>query len=309
MELKLSVDGTKKEATRYYSHAGQTVAVRSDDGKVSFVASDHHGTGELAIDATTGAVSQRRFDPYGVERGKATGTWPGEKGYVGGTIDASTGLTHLGAREYDPTIGKFISVDPLIDYLQPQQINGYAYANNSPVTHADPSGLIVPGCYEDGLKCHGGVPVGKSDPVSNAQSKVDQASRNLGQAEGQRSAANKKIRSAGEKLVKIIRDELGVDAAFDCVSTGDLGSCGETLLNIAGSFAGGLVGKLLAKYGLPWKWDDGYRLAKRVTGLLGDLVGGIKDLWDDANKAIRPEMVSHGRRTHLGRLESRRQLL
>ncbi|MEU0274549.1 RHS repeat-associated core domain-containing protein [Streptomyces sp. NPDC006307] len=285
MELKLSSDGTKKEATRYYSHAGQTVAVRTDDGKVSFVASDHHGTGELAIDATTGAVSQRRFDPYGVERGKATGTWPGEKGYVGGTIDASTGLTHLGAREYDPTIGKFISVDPLIDYLQPQQINGYAYANNSPVTHADPSGLIVPGCYEDGLKCHGGVPIVKSDPVGAAGSKVDQATRNLGQAEGQRSAANQKIRSAGVELVKIIRDELGVDAAFDCVSTGDLGACGETVLNIAGSFAGGLAGKLLAKYGVPWKWDDGYRLAKRVAGLVGDLVGGIKDLWD-ANKAI-----------------------
>ncbi|MFE6621513.1 hypothetical protein [Streptomyces sp. NPDC057740] len=62
----------------------------------------------MAIDAATGAISQRRFDPFGVERGEKTGTWPGEKGYVGGTIDASTGLTHLGALlavDIPPTVG------------------------------------------------------------------------------------------------------------------------------------------------------------------------------------------------------------
>ncbi|WP_240361051.1 RHS repeat-associated core domain-containing protein [Streptomyces clavuligerus] len=34
---------------------------------------------------------------------------------MGGTDDTkSTGLTHLGAREYDPSIGRFISADPLL---------------------------------------------------------------------------------------------------------------------------------------------------------------------------------------------------
>ncbi|MET9966767.1 polymorphic toxin-type HINT domain-containing protein [Streptomyces sp. NPDC006356] len=283
-ELKLSADGTKKEATRYYDFAGQTVAVRTA-AKLSFVASDHHGTGEVAIDAATGAISQRRFDPFGVERGEKTGTWPGEKGYVGGTIDASTGLTHLGAREYDAVIGKFISVDPIIDYTQPQQINGYAYANNSPVTHADPSGLIIPECREGLIECRGGMPVIHKDPVKKAQAENDQAVRNLAAAQGQQSAAKQRIKSAGKALVKIVRDILGVDAALDCISSGDVGACGETLLNIAGSFAGGLAGKILAKYGAPWNWAKGYRLAKRVTGLVGDLIGGAKDLWN-ANKAV-----------------------
>ncbi|MFJ2648403.1 RHS repeat domain-containing protein [Streptomyces sp. NPDC087420] len=267
-ELKLSADGAKKEATRYYSHAGQTVAVRTGDGKVSFIAADHHGTGELAVDAATGAVSRRRFDPYGVERGAATGTWPGEKGYVGGTMDKSTGLTHLGAREYDAGIGKFISVDPLIDPTQPQQMNGYAYANNSPVTHADPSGMIVPECMQGLIECRGGFPVPSSeqDPVDNAQNKANDAASAVQGAQGQQSAAKQRIKSTGKALVKIVRDILGVDAALDCISTGDLGSCGETVLNIAGSFAGGLAGKILAKYGAPSDWAKGARLAKRVIG-------------------------------------------
>ncbi|MFI0085861.1 RHS repeat-associated core domain-containing protein [Streptomyces bobili] len=284
MELKLSADGTKKEATRYYEYSGKTVAVRTA-AKLSFIASDHHGTGELAIDATTGAVSQRRYDPFGVERGTKSGIWPGEKGYVGGTIDASTGLTHLGAREYDPTLGKFLSADPVIDITRPSQMNGYAYADNSPVTLADPSGLescfpysycsAYSGTYTD---------TGNKD-VDDAADKVTEASSNVASAQAQQSSAKQRIKSAGKALVKIVRDILGVDAALDCISTGDVGACGETLLNIAGSFAGGLAGKILAKYGAPWNWAKGLKLAKRVTGLVGDLIGGAKSLFK-ANKAL-----------------------
>ncbi|WP_411148524.1 RHS repeat-associated core domain-containing protein [Streptomyces sp. A30] len=286
MELKLSADGTKKSATRYYSHVGQTVAVRTDDGKLSFVASDHHGTGELAIDAATGAVSQRRFDPYGVERGSATGVWPGEKGFVGGTIDASTGLTHLGAREYDAVIGKFISVDPIIDYTQPQQINGYAYANNSPVTESDPSGLLSSPCglFPGAVGC-GAPNCGMLCAPGSEGAKVTEAQSEVNQAQQQQSSAKKRLSSAGKELVKIVRDILGVDAALDCISTGDVGACGETLLNVAGSFAGGLAGKIMAKYGMPWNWAKGVKLAKRVVGLVGDLIGGVKDLFK-ANKAL-----------------------
>ncbi|RSM41021.1 hypothetical protein DMB66_56490, partial [Actinoplanes sp. ATCC 53533] len=71
------------------------------------------------------------------------------KGFVGGTADPG-GLTHLGAREYDAGIGRFISVDPIQDMTDPQQWNGYSYSNSSPVTFADPTGTRMdpdePGC-------------------------------------------------------------------------------------------------------------------------------------------------------------------
>ncbi|WP_169982852.1 RHS repeat-associated core domain-containing protein [Microbispora sp. H10836] len=139
LELRLDKATAKVQATRYYTHDTVTVAVRTTAG-VKFLAADQNGTAELAIDAANQSLTQRRFKPFGQLRGSPPGSWPGEKGFVGGTVDDSTGLTHLGAREYDPATGRFISVDPIIDPHDPQQMNGYAYAGNNPVTFTDPDG-------------------------------------------------------------------------------------------------------------------------------------------------------------------------
>ncbi|GAA1459222.1 RHS repeat-associated core domain-containing protein [Nocardiopsis exhalans] len=132
-------EGTE-EATRYFTHAGETVAVRENDGRLHWITSDHHGTGEMTIAAIGDEVVQRRMTVFGQDRG-TTGTWPGERGFVDGMIDASTGLTQLGARAYEADLGRFISVDPLMDLVDAQSMNGYAYANNSPATYWDGSGL------------------------------------------------------------------------------------------------------------------------------------------------------------------------
>jgi RHS repeat-associated protein len=88
------------------------------------------------------AVNRRWLDPFGIPRGQYSAWSPFIRGFVGGQIDASTNLTHLGAREYDPSLGRFISVDPLADITNPQQLNAYSYASNNPVTASDPSGMM-----------------------------------------------------------------------------------------------------------------------------------------------------------------------
>ncbi|WP_370743270.1 RHS repeat-associated core domain-containing protein [Streptomyces sp. LUP47B] len=40
--------------------------------------------------------------------------------------DTNTGLTHMGAREYDQNTGRFVSADPVFDIADPLQMNGYA---------------------------------------------------------------------------------------------------------------------------------------------------------------------------------------
>ncbi|GHG65763.1 hypothetical protein GCM10018779_36660 [Streptomyces griseocarneus] len=154
-ELQLASSGTVT-GTRYYSSGDKTIALRTGK-KLTFLLADDHGTATNQIDADSLAVNRRRTSLFGSPRGARPADWNGDKGFVGGTTDNDTGLTHLGAREYDPSIGRFISVDPLMDLTDPQQANGYSYANNNPATSSDPTGLIPGGCGTEG-PCYGYSP-------------------------------------------------------------------------------------------------------------------------------------------------------
>ncbi|MEV4949889.1 polymorphic toxin-type HINT domain-containing protein [Streptomyces sp. NPDC053755] len=132
--------------TRYYTAAGKTIAVRTavkgaTGTKLNFLSSDHHGTSGLALEAGTWTLTRRQTTPFGAPRGTAPATWPDDKGFLGKPEDDASGLTHIGAREYDPGLGQFISVDPALVLEQHQSLNGYAYANNTPVTASDSTGL------------------------------------------------------------------------------------------------------------------------------------------------------------------------
>ncbi|MEO3797383.1 polymorphic toxin-type HINT domain-containing protein [Nonomuraea sp. B10E15] len=142
-ELVLAKDASTPKATRYLDLGGGHQAVQQDDGSVTFTIADHLGTGQIAIEAATQKLTQRRMLPFGGPRGAQITGWPGTRGFVGGIDDTqTTGLTHLGAREYDPSTGRFISVDPILDVQNPQQYQGYAYSGNNPITFSDPTGLL-----------------------------------------------------------------------------------------------------------------------------------------------------------------------
>lgn len=161
-EVRLTTKGTTKTltGTRYYQAAGQTIAIRTGTAgvtttKLSFLAADHHGTSSLVLEAGTYAITKRHTTPFGAPRGTTPTTWPDDKGFLGKPADTTTGLTHIGAREYDPGIGQFVSVDPVLALDQHQSMNGYAYANQNPVTHSDPTGMWI----DDGT--------GHSEPIDD----------------------------------------------------------------------------------------------------------------------------------------------
>ncbi len=142
-EITLAKGATTAKGTRYFDLGGGHQAVQANDGTISFTLADHHGTAQLSVNATTQALSQRRTLPFGGLRGTVPATWTGTRGFVGGTTDTATGLTHLGAREYDSATGRFLSVDPVFTAGDPQQMNGYTYANNNPLTYSDPAGTEI----------------------------------------------------------------------------------------------------------------------------------------------------------------------
>ncbi|WP_225804757.1 polymorphic toxin-type HINT domain-containing protein [Streptomyces sp. NK15101] len=144
-ELHVPSGGGAVWAQRSYSAGGGVVAMRSTElgvNRLTFLAGDHHGTQSVSVTSDASQTVTKRFmSPFGSERGGSVGTWGNDKGFLGKTLDKATGLTHIGARQYDAGIGQFISVDPLLSTDQHQSLNGYSYANQHPTTTSDPTGL------------------------------------------------------------------------------------------------------------------------------------------------------------------------
>ena len=101
---------------------------------------DTRGTSTLYLDNTAQTPTWRQFTPYGAPRGTTT-TWIDNHGYLNKPADPVTGLTTLGARQYDPATAQFISPDPLLDPGNPQDLDPYAYSQDTPETLSDPSGM------------------------------------------------------------------------------------------------------------------------------------------------------------------------
>ena len=57
--------------------------------------------------------------------------------------DEDTGLYHLRAREYDPTVGRFTQPDPVVRPIGDPVVSPYIYADNQPTLLADASGLLA----------------------------------------------------------------------------------------------------------------------------------------------------------------------
>ncbi|WP_236796666.1 RHS repeat-associated core domain-containing protein, partial [Amycolatopsis sp. GM8] len=149
-ELTYTTATAAVTGVRYYTLGGQTVALRAGGANPTYLAADQHGSGMVAYRPDTGAVTRRNLDPYGNQLGTITttlngttnpGTWPDNHGFLNKPLDANTGLSDVGARTYDTTTGRFMSVDPLLTLSDPQTSNGYAYSADNPLLKSDPTGL------------------------------------------------------------------------------------------------------------------------------------------------------------------------
>ncbi|MFE1895881.1 RHS repeat-associated core domain-containing protein [Streptomyces yangpuensis] len=215
-EVKLTAAG-KLEGTRYYAHpAGPVMIKTAKDGVVStsYMMGDKNGTATTAVDTKTSAVTRRKFTPYGEVRGTAPTVWPDRKGFVSGEMDESIGTVHMGAREYDPATGRFLSVDPIIDFNEPKQQNPYAYANNSPVTFSDPSGLSI------------------APPTMPIKDFTDAEAAWANMIQGKSA-----LDIALEVAMGILKDVSGYNDIRDCLG-GSWGACAGLALDAALPFAG-----------------------------------------------------------------------
>jgi RHS repeat-associated protein len=111
---------------------------------------------EVVTDATGASYASVGYTPFG----RTTVTPPANDTFrpkLGGKELDATGLYDFAARYYDPSVGRFASADSRLaaQILVQDAFNGYAFALNDPVLHADPSGhgpfldIVIAGAFEE----------------------------------------------------------------------------------------------------------------------------------------------------------------
>lgn len=99
---------------------------------------DQLGSVSNVTNATGVTQASYTYDPFGAQQSAvlANKAPANPMRYAGQYLDA-TGLYNLRARLYNPAIGQFTSLDPLVDATN----TPYSYVANSPLRYTDPSGL------------------------------------------------------------------------------------------------------------------------------------------------------------------------
>lgn len=157
--------------TEYRSHAlanGRVVFTQVEDtgGGVSWQAyyplRDHLGSVDKQYAAMGGGPSPLvySYDAYGRRRNgdwtndgagsQMTPTLWNRRGYTDHEMLDTAQFVHMKGRVYDPTLGRFLSPDPVLGQLgSPQSLNPYSYVGNNPLSATDPSGYSAASVMAD----------------------------------------------------------------------------------------------------------------------------------------------------------------
>ncbi len=104
----------------------------------------HDGLGSVTdITSATGSpLAWTEYTPFGAPRASAaTSQAPTNPfRFTGEYRDATTGLYHLRARQYDPGTGRFTALDPVSPGTGEPYVGAYVYVGDNPVRWTDPSG-------------------------------------------------------------------------------------------------------------------------------------------------------------------------
>lgn len=101
---------------------------------------DPQGTPLAKADANGTIIATYDYAPYGQAVVNMSGA-PDGPGYTGHVNDPETGLVYMQARYYDPSTGRFLSVDPVgVEAGNEFAFNRYLYGRGNPILNIDPNG-------------------------------------------------------------------------------------------------------------------------------------------------------------------------
>jgi RHS repeat-associated protein len=130
---------------RVQTSAQATITVTAGQAQpgatVVYLHNDAAGNPVAATDAAGAVIWRERFAPFGERLDTLPAAAGNRQWFHGKGQDPETGLLYFGARYYDPTLGRFLSIDPVA--WRDGDIHGfnrYGFANNNPYRFTDADG-------------------------------------------------------------------------------------------------------------------------------------------------------------------------
>ncbi len=127
-----------------YVFLGDTRVASISNGQTLYYHTDHLGSANVLTDSSGVKKELMEYEPYGqFSRHEKYGSSEEVAWFyfTGKKLDEESGLFFYGARYYDPSLGRFLTPDTIVQRpSNPQTFNRYTYCNNNPINFVDSDG-------------------------------------------------------------------------------------------------------------------------------------------------------------------------
>ena len=136
------VEGQAATSSIQYYYAGDQLLARKDATGKHWYHTDQIDSTHLVTEQNGSSSASYDYTPFGEPLNNGAGPANADRGFAGHRSESVNDLIYMNARYYLPSLGRFISPNPVIpDIYQSGVTNRYLYAHNNPVMFVDPLGL------------------------------------------------------------------------------------------------------------------------------------------------------------------------
>ena len=138
----LANQDTVSGLTEHVYLGSRPIAQRNPNGSKTYFFTDAQGSPRAAANQAGAILWRETYRPWGGRYRQQASLDDYPQAYTAQPQDPESGLLQLGARYYNPALGRFYAADP-VHYVEGNihSFSRYAYANNNPFTFVDPLGL------------------------------------------------------------------------------------------------------------------------------------------------------------------------